>query len=71
MKVIYDPETDTLSIILRDDPVKESDELREGLIIDYGEDGKIVSLELLDATEHVAEPDGILYELKSRKIANV
>jgi uncharacterized protein YuzE len=71
MKVIYDPETDTLSIILRDDPVKESDELREGLIIDYGEDGKIVSLELLDATEHVAEPDGIHYELKSRKIANV
>jgi len=71
MKVIYDPETDTLSLILRDAPIKESDELREGLIIDYGEDGKIVSLELLDATDYVAEPEGIHYELKGRRIATL
>lgn len=71
MKVIYDPETDTLSLILRDAPVKESDELGEDLIIDYGEDGKIVSMELLGATEYVAEPEGIHYELKGRRMATV
>ena len=64
MKVIYDPDTDTLSILFREEPVAESDELREGLIIDYSGDGRIVSVEVLDASEHVAEPQGIAYELR-------
>jgi uncharacterized protein YuzE len=46
MKIICDPDTDTLTLILKEAPVKESDELREGIIIDYGEDGKIVSIEM-------------------------
>ena len=67
MKVIYDPSTDTLTLLFREEPVTESDELREGLIIDYGGDGKIVSVEILDASENVAEPQGIEYELRSRR----
>ena len=35
MKVIYDKETDTLSIILREGKVVETDEVRERLILDY------------------------------------
>ncbi|MBI3930901.1 MAG: DUF2283 domain-containing protein [Chloroflexi bacterium] len=66
MKVIYDSDTDTLNLLFRDEPVAESDELREGLIIDYGCDGKIVSVEVLDASEHVTEPQGITYELRGR-----
>ena len=69
MKVIYDPETDTLSLILSDERVVESDELREGLIVDYGDNGRIVSIELLDASEHVSEPRGVTYELKEMKAA--
>jgi len=64
MKVIYDRETDTLSLILAEGLVAESDELREGLIIDYSEDGRIVSVEVLDASEHVTEPASIAFELK-------
>ena len=67
MKVIYDPETDTLSLLLRDVPVAESDELREGLIVDYGRDGKIVSVEVLDASENVADPRSIAYELRGKQ----
>ncbi len=67
MKVIYDPETDTISLLFRDDPVAESDELKEGLIVDYGHDGKIVSVEVLDASENVTEPQGIAYEMKGRR----
>lgn len=67
MKVIYDPDTDTLSLLFRDEPVAESDELREGLIIDYGRDGRIVSVEVLDASQHVTEPRGIAYEIKGRQ----
>jgi uncharacterized protein YuzE len=66
MKVIYDQDTDTLSLLFRDEPVADSDELREGLIIDYSREGKIVSVEVLDASEHVADPQGIAYELRSR-----
>lgn len=68
MKIIYDPETDTLNLILRESSIKESDELREGIIIDYGEDGKVVSIEMLDASENITEPRGILYELKKNKV---
>ncbi len=64
MKVIYDRETDTLSVILREGPVAESDELREGLIVDYDREGHIVSLEVLTASEHVAEPASIAFEMK-------
>jgi len=69
MKVIFDPETDTLSIIFRDDKISESDEIREGIIIDYSKDGKIVSMEIMDASEQVLEPQGIFYELRTKEKA--
>ena len=53
MKVKYDPETDTLTIYLRDERIKESDELRPGVIADYGYDGGIVRFELLRASKVV------------------
>ena len=69
MRVIFDAETDTLSIVLRDAKIAESDEVREGVIVDYGKDGKVVSIEILDASEQVSEPQGILYELKGKEKA--
>ena len=68
MKVIFDPETDTMSLIFRNDSIAESDEVRKGIIIDYGKDGRIVSMEILDASEQITEPDGILYQLKGKNI---
>lgn len=64
MKVIYDPETDTLDLIFREELVAESDEIRDGIILDYGKDGKLISVEVLNASEHVQEPGAILYEVK-------
>lgn len=64
MKIIYDRETDTLTFLLRPDPVAESDELRDGLIIDYDAAGNVVALELLPASRFVAEPETFAYELK-------
>ncbi len=63
MKVIYDRETDTLSIILRAGKVAESDETREGLIMDYDKLGKLISIELLDASEQVTSPNAIEFAL--------
>ena len=53
MKVTYDQETDTMTITLRDDRIKESDEVRPGVIADFGFDGGIVRFEILDASKVV------------------
>ncbi len=63
MKVIYDRDTDTLSIILRPGKVEESDEVREGLIMDYDKLGKLISIELLDASEQVNRPHAVEFAL--------
>ncbi len=66
MKIIYDPQTDSLTLILREMAVKESDEIREGLIVDYGEDNRVVAIEMLDASENISEPQSFLYEIKGQ-----
>lgn len=53
MRVQYDPQTDTLTITLRDARIRESDEVRPGVIADFGEDGGIVRFEVLDASKNV------------------
>ena len=59
MKARYDQATDTLTLILRDAPVAESDEDKPGVILDYGEDGSLVSLEVLDASKRVEDPHSV------------
>jgi uncharacterized protein YuzE len=56
MKIHYDRETDTLVIELRDERIKESDEVRPGVIADFGYDGGVVRFEVLDASKQVADP---------------
>ena len=63
MKVIYDKETDSLSIILRPGKVADSDEVREGLILDYDKAGRLLSIELLDASEQVQGPGSVEFAL--------
>ncbi|HEX7409802.1 MAG TPA: DUF2283 domain-containing protein [Candidatus Binatia bacterium] len=53
MKVTYDEETDTLTIALRSERIKESDEVRPGVIADFGYDGGIVRFEILQASKVV------------------
>ena len=59
MKIVYDKETDTLSLILLPGKLAESDEVRPGLILDYNKAGRLVSIELLDASEQVKAPQSI------------
>jgi uncharacterized protein YuzE len=69
MKIIYDDETDTLTLIFNDGKISESDEIKEGIILDYDDKGKVVSMELLDASMQLKDPKSISYELKEMKQA--
>jgi len=63
MKVTYDPRTDTLSVILRDNArVAESDEDKPGIVLDYDKEGNLVSLEILDASKRVTETRKIEFQ---------
>jgi len=63
MKIEYDRETDTLTITLREARVKESDEVRPGVIADFGYDGGVVGFEILDASEHMEKPMTMEYAI--------
>jgi uncharacterized protein YuzE len=54
VRVTYDQETDTVTITLREERIKESDEVRPGVIADFGYDGGIVRFEILEASKVIA-----------------
>ncbi len=49
MKATYDPDVDILRILFSNEHIEESDEDKPGVIIDYGHDGRVVGIEILDA----------------------
>ena len=63
MRVVYDTKTDTLTIVLKETAVAESDEEKPGMILDYDADGYVVALEILDASNRVQQPKQMVYEL--------
>ena len=51
MKIEYDKEVDALYIRLQEKTVARTREIEEGLNLDLDEKGKLIGLEVLDATE--------------------
>jgi uncharacterized protein YuzE len=59
MKITYDPEVDALYIRLLDEPVEVTTQrLSEEVAINYGPDGRVVGIEVLDASEYVFAKGG-------------
>ena len=54
MKAKYDAETDALYVSLSDGAVVDTEEMRPGIMVDLDADGRIIAIELLDASEHLA-----------------
>jgi uncharacterized protein YuzE len=53
MKVTYDSEADAMTITFSEDRIKESDEIRPGVIADFSYEGTLVRLEILNASKIV------------------
>ena len=51
MRIEYDKEVDALYILLRDAKPVDTRDIEEGVTIDLDENGHIVGIEILDATE--------------------
>jgi uncharacterized protein YuzE len=57
MKIEYDKEVDALYIRLQEKYVARTVEVEEGLNLDLDENGKLIGLEVLDATERYSLAD--------------
>lgn len=53
MKVHYDEQADAVYIRFRSARYYESDEIKDGIILDYDKRGKIIGIEILDASTHL------------------
>lgn len=57
MKIEYDREVDALYIRIQEKEVFRTKELEEGINLDIDEDGKIIGLEIIGATERYNQKD--------------
>jgi uncharacterized protein YuzE len=54
MKTTYDPDTDALYVRFADSAIIESEEVADGVVLDFDGEGKIVGFEFLEARKHIA-----------------
>ena len=66
MKITYDSATDTLTIVLRDAPVRLSEEERSGVILDYDAGDRLIAIEVLDASTRVDRVDTVQLQVTSK-----
>jgi len=57
MRVRYDEQVDALYIRLKETSYYESDEIKEGFIVDYDKDGNVIGIEILDVSEYLSSDE--------------
>ena len=65
MRLSYFPDTDSLYIDLSEQPGVESREISEGIVLDYGEDGRLVGIDIDEASKRVQMDRLVLSQLPS------
>lgn len=66
MKLNYYPDTDSLYIDLSERPSTESREISEGVVLDYDADGKLVGIDIDNASNKVELQTLILSRLPGK-----
>jgi uncharacterized protein YuzE len=57
MKIEYDKDVDALYVRLQEKYVDRTTEIEEGINIDFDENGKLIGIEILDATDRYSLAD--------------
>lgn len=63
MRIEYDPKADAVYIRLAAGEVADSDEVREGVVLDYDANGRVLGIEMLDVSRRVDNPRELAFEL--------
>ena len=63
MKVNYDEKADAMYIRFSDAAYFESDEVKKDIILDYDKSGKVIAIEILDASKNLPAPQTQLYSM--------
>jgi uncharacterized protein YuzE len=71
MKISYDKEVDAIYLKLLDLKPDGVIEVAEGINIDVTVDGKIVGIELLDATKKITIDSLLTYEIEAESISEL
>lgn len=67
MKIKYDQEADVIYLRFGEGKIVESDEIRDGLIVDYDENGNPIAIEILNAKEILANNPEISVDFSPMK----
>lgn len=62
MRITYDESVDIIYIRLREGEYEESDEVAEGINVDFDKDGKPMAIEILDASRMLMQVDRVMFE---------
>ncbi len=57
MQLRVDRGADSVYLNLTDHPIKDSEEIADGIVVDYDAEGRIVGVEILDASKRTDDPD--------------
>lgn len=63
MRVQYDPSADAMYIRLAEGIVADSDEVREGVVLDYDASGKVLGIEVLNVSKRADNPREMAFEM--------
>lgn len=63
MRIQYDPSADAMYIRLAEGVVADSDEVREGVVLDYDAAGKVLGIEVLNVSERADNPREMAFEM--------
>jgi uncharacterized protein YuzE len=66
MRLEYFPDTDTLYIQLRDVPGADAHEVAEDIVLDFGESGEVVGIEIEHASQRMDLSDFQLTSIPTR-----
>ncbi|MHB1830399.1 MAG: DUF2283 domain-containing protein [Candidatus Micrarchaeaceae archaeon] len=67
MKITYDKKADAANIVFQKGKYHVSEEIGDGVIVDYAKGGKIISIEILDVSKRM--PKKSLEEITGMNLA--
>ena len=62
MRIKYDKEADVIYLRFREGKIEESDEIKDGVILDYDAKGNPIAIEVLHAKEILADKPELIVD---------